>query len=455
MRRTPRGDRHRRRCVRPFVALAVTGAAVVAAACGGAHDAALGPGGIGAARADSVVPAPESVDGATTGTAGISSDASIDDPGTGGLVHSTDDGATARGVGADTTATAPAALDTSAPTTTEARPDASALLAFTGDVLAHSPLWRGAAANAGGDGYDFRPMFASIAPVIGRADLAVCHLETPIAPEGEELSTDPVYGVPPEIVEAIASGGHDRCSTASNHVLDRGVAGIDRTVEVLLANGIGQSGMARTEEEARPSVFSVNGITMAHLSATYATNGIPIPSAEPWRTRLIDVDAIVADATVARELGSELTIVSLHWGTEKEHRPNDEQRAVAERLTASGVVDLVIGHHAHVVQPIEQSNGVWVAYGLGNILSNLPAADHWPAASQDGVVVEFPVERRDGIVTVGEPLVIPTWVDKENGWIVRDVLAELGDASTPDWRRRALQSSRDRTAAILGSWIPT
>ena len=113
-------------------------------------------------------------------------------------------------------------------------------MAFTGDILPHSPLWRRAADNArvaGGTGFDFDPMLVGLAPLIAPVDLAVCHLETPIAPVGESLSTMPLYGVPAEIVDAIADAGYDRCSTASNHAADRGAAGIDRTVSVLEATG--------------------------------------------------------------------------------------------------------------------------------------------------------------------------------------------------------------------------
>ena len=226
--------------------------------------------------------------------------------------------------------------------------------AFTGDTLLHSPLWRAAAASAAEDPnesgyYDFGPMFADIAPTLAAADLAVCHLETPIAPAFEPLSTFPLYGVPAGIADAIAGAGYDRCSTASNHVLDRRVAGIDRTVDVLAAAGVAQSGMARFPEEIEPSIFLVNDIAVTHLSYTYDTNGIPVPADEPWRTAIIDPDRIIADATTARAAGAEIVIVSLHWGIEGRSEPDAAQRSVAEALTASGTVDLLVGHHTHVV----------------------------------------------------------------------------------------------------------
>jgi len=330
-------------------------------------------------------------------------------------------------------------------------------VAATGDVLPHSPLWRQAANDAGGDGYDFAPMFAEIEPTLAAADLAICHLETPIAPEGEEYSTSPLYGVPPQIADAISSAGFDRCSTASNHAFDRGVAGIDRTVEVLLAAGVEQSGMARTEPESHPAPFTVNGITVSHLSFTYGHNGNYVPPGEDWRAPLIEADRVVAEARSAREQGADVVLVSLHWGTEGESEPTAEQRAIADTVTASGAVDLIIGHHTHVLQPIEQVNGVWVAFGLGNILSNLPVSDRWPASSQDAAIVEFPIvvsgTPGDRRVEVGTPSARPTWVDKNNGWVIRDVLLELDDPATPDSRRAALTASLDRTRSVIGPYV--
>lgn len=330
----------------------------------------------------------------------------------------------------------------------------SVTMSFTGDTLPHSPLWRRARDNTGGSGYDFFPMFAEIADTISRADVATCHLETPIAPEGEEFTTDPLYGVPPQIVSAMARAGYDRCSTASNHVLDRGVGGIDRTVDVLDDNDMGQAGMARTELESFPDVFDVAGVRIAHLSYTYGTNGIPVPSAEPWRTNLIDPVRIVRDANSARDLGAEVVVASLHWGTEKVTEPDAQQVTVADEITASGAIDLVIGHHAHVVQPIERVNGVWVAYGTGNILSNLPVNDAWPDASQDAMIVEFEIEVDSvGNVSIEAPTVIPTWVDKDNGWVIRDVVAELARDDLDPSRREVLQASFDRTAAVVGDFV--
>jgi hypothetical protein len=345
-----------------------------------------------------------------------------------------------------------------APGTTEPAGARTITIAVAGDILPHSPLWERAADNAawaGRTGYDFAPMLAGIAPVVATADLAICHLETPIAPVGEPLSTMPLYGVPAEIADAIVAAGFDRCSTASNHALDRGAAGIDRTIEVLAAAGLEQSGMARTPGEIAPSVFDVGGVRVAHLSYTDGYNGLRTPPGEPWRSALLDPLRVVDDSRAARDLGAEVVIVSLHWGAEGRHEPTRFQRDVANWLTASGAADLIVGHHAHVVQPIEQVNGRWVIFGLGNVLSNLPTSSRWPAATQDAMVVTVRLSvTADGMVAVDQPIVAPTWVDRDAGWVVRLVGDDLARPDPSPETRRELEQSLARTAAVVGQFIP-
>jgi hypothetical protein len=337
--------------------------------------------------------------------------------------------------------------------------DGRLTMAFMGDALWHSPLWRQAeqnytAAHPGAAGRDFAPMLAPLHPLLESVDLAVCHLETPIAPEGEAFSTHPLYGVPPEVVPAIAAAGFDRCSTASNHTIDRGPAGIDRTVAVLEAHGVGQSGMARTPEEAQPSVFLVDGVHLAHLSYTYGLNGLRIPAGLEWKTALIHPPTIIADAARARELGAQVVVVSLHWGVEGQAAVSDSQRRIAEEVTGSGHVDLIVGHHAHVLQPVEQINGTWVVFGLGNMISNLPTSDRWPRAAQDGAVAVVEVTiGADGAVAVAPPVIHPTWVDKDDGWIVHLVGPALRDPALSERVRGQLEVSMARTDAVLAGFV--
>ena len=343
-------------------------------------------------------------------------------------------------------------------TTTAPDPNTHISFAFTGDVLTHTPLIEQAQRTAIAKGstaeYDFTPMFEDIKQFVQSADLAMCHLETPIAPDGEELSAFPFFGVPKEVVTAIANAGFDRCSTASNHTYDRGLDGIDATVNALLENGVDQSGMARTPDEIEPRIVEVKGVRLCFLSYTFSYNGLKLPEGQEWRSAVINPDRILRDAERARQLGSEATIVSMHWGNEKESQANSMQTGIAETLTASGFVDLIVGHHAHVVQPIEQVNGVWVMYGLGNVLSNLPTDERWPANSQDAAIATIKLTKMpSGKISFDRPQVMPTWVDKRNGWVIRDVLAMLSDPKTDYGTARELELSLGRTTRVLGDFI--
>ncbi len=356
---------------------------------------------------------------------------------------------------------------TTASTTTT--PDTSRHLsfAFTGDVLTHTPIINQARRNAlllnsateSGSvtnyEYVFDPMFARITKLISGADLAICHLETPIAPAGEALSTFPFFGVPPEITSAIANSGFDRCSTASNHAYDRGTDGIDATISALKASGVTQSGMARVPSDIEPKVIVINGVKLTHLSYTFGYNGLRLPDDQQWRSAIIDPERILRDAKKARELGAQVVIISMHWGTEKDSHANSMQTTIAEQLTASGLIDLIVGHHAHVVQPIAQLNGVWVFYGLGNVLSNLPTDERWPANSQDAVIATINMTiTSSGKVVVERPVVHPTWVDKDHGWVIRPVLEDLADPNVAPGTKAVLKISLARTAKVLGDYFP-
>ena len=260
-------------------------------------------------------------------------------------------------------------------------------LAFSGDVLLHMPVNDRAAAYGATTGtpFDFRPMFDPLRPVLEPADLALCHLEVPVAPDGR-LTSYPSFGAPAQVVDGIAHGGFDGCSTASNHSLDRGYRGVARTLEELDRARLRHAGTARGPWETGPGPYRVGEpgaeIDVAHLSYAYGFNGYRLPADAPWAASAIDPARIRADAAAARAAGAELVVVSLHWGTEYRHEPDAYQRSIADRILPDSEIDLVIGHHAHVVQPIEVVHGRYVVWGLGNQLSNQTQAPR-----RDGLTV--------------------------------------------------------------------
>jgi poly-gamma-glutamate capsule biosynthesis protein CapA/YwtB (metallophosphatase superfamily) len=347
---------------------------------------------------------------------------------------------------------APAA-PAAAPTTT-APPPVVFTIAASGDFLAHRPVVARAAAygRESGRAYDFGPMLAAVQPIVSAADLGICHLETPLSPDGRGLSGYPVFNVPGELATAIAGAGYDTCSVASNHALDRGDTGVTATLEVLDAAGVGHAGTARTPEEAAAAVSSprrVNGVAVAHLSYTYGLNGLEAPRDQPWLVNLIDADRILADARAAKAAGARFVVVSMHWGSEYQSDPSPEQRAVAAQLLSSPEVDLILGHHVHVVQPVEKIGEKYVVYGMGNFLSN-QTARCCPAHSQDGVLVLVTVEARDEAPMVTRVSYHPTWVEPGT-YRVLPVARALDDPATAPAQRAELERSWRRTVATMSA----
>lgn len=252
-------------------------------------------------------------------------------------------------------------------------------LLATGDVIPYPSIMRQAAADAGGEGYDFRPVFGAVAPAVAAADLALCHLETPLGPPEGPFTGYPVFQSPPGLAAALRDAGYDGCSTASNHALDAGTAGVRRTLDAFDGAGLHYAGTARTRaESARPAVLRAGGARVAHLSYTYGSNAA-VPADAPWSLALLDPRRVVADARDARRAGADVVVVSVHWGTEWRQEPDAAQRRLADRLTRSRSggrkdIDLIIGTHNHVPQPYEKVNGTWVVYGLGDqVASFIPS----------------------------------------------------------------------------------
>jgi len=259
-------------------------------------------------------------------------------------------------------------------TTAAAKPQSFTVLA-TGDVLIHQEHQLASGARRPDGSYDFSGVLAPVAPMIRAADLAICHFETPVAPVGGPYRGYPNFAVQPQIIPALAAAGYDECSTASNHSLDDGAAGLVRTLDDLDAAGIGHAGTYRTAAESRtPQILDVHGVKVAHIAAAYGLNGGGPPADRPWEVSIApvpDVSVLLAAAARAKAAGAQVVIASLHCCVEYEHDPTDAQVAAVHTLLASPDIDLVIGHHAHVVQPFERINGKWVAYGLGNFVAQM------------------------------------------------------------------------------------
>ncbi|MEU1173867.1 CapA family protein [Streptomyces microflavus] len=306
-------------------------------------------------------------------------------------------------------------------------------LLASGDVLPHSSVIDRAGADAGGQGYDFTPMLKGVAPVVSRADLAICHMETVYGKKGGPYTGYPSFKSPPEVATALRATGFDSCSTASNHTLDDGSEGVDRTLGALEAAGIRHAGSARSAAEAaRPTILPAGpgkrAAKVAHLAYTYGTNDIPLPAGKPWTVNVTDERKIVAEARKARRAGADVVVLSAHWGTEWQDEPDAGQLELAERLTASQQdgrpdLDLIIGTHAHVPQAYEKVNGTWVVYGMGDqiagaMINYQGVQDPRGNQSSMGRFTFAPPARPDGRWQVKKAEFVPQWYDTTTGRVV-------------------------------------
>lgn len=313
----------------------------------------------------------------------------------------------------------------------------SITIAAAGDLLVHPPLTAQAAADAraaGRAGHDFTQVLASVAPVVATADLGICHMETPLAePEGP-FTGFPIFSVPPQLADAAAGAGFDTCSTASNHSLDTGLAGVTRTLDELDRVGLAHTGTARSADEAaRPTVLDVHGVKVGHLSYTFSFNGIPQEPGTGWSANLIDPAAILAAAARTKAAGAEIVVLSLQWGTEYQNAADDGQLGLARQLLASPDIDLIVGHHVHVVQPFEKVGTEWVAYGLGNLTTRFP--DGSPENTQDAAVPVFTFTRTGAGWTVTDVAVHPTFMEYAPAARVVDLSRAVADPATPPEKR--------------------
>ncbi|MER7108696.1 CapA family protein [Streptomyces sp. NPDC000229] len=342
-----------------------------------------------------------------------------------------------------------------------AAPTRGFTLVASGDVLPHASIIRQAQADAGGAGYDFRPMLSGARPVVSKADLAICHMETVYGKEGGPYTGYPSFKSPPEVATALAATGYDSCSTASNHTLDDGAAGLARTLDALDKVGIRHAGSARTAaESARPTLLEAGGATVAHLAYTYGTNGIPLPQGRPWAVNLIDENKILSDARAARTAGADVVVVSLHWGTEWQTAPDRQQLSLGRSLTASATggrpdIDLIIGTHAHVPQAYEKVNGTWIIYGMGDQIAGdmINYNGAFDPRGNQGTIGRFtfaPPASPGGRWDVAKAEFLPTWFNTGTGRVVDLTAAVKGGENLTPVRDRIQQVVLSRGAAKDG-----
>ncbi|MEU6221086.1 CapA family protein [Streptomyces sp. NPDC047022] len=330
-------------------------------------------------------------------------------------------------------------------------------VAAAGDILMHPELVDQARKDAkrtgkGVEGLDFGPMMAGIKPVISKADLAICHFEPVMGTPRGPFEGFPDFQVPPQTAKTIKDVGYDTCSTASNHTLDHGYEGVKRTLDALDAAGLKHTGSFRTQKEAlTPLIMDVKGVKVAQISFAYGFNEPhTLPKDKPWLANQQDLGRIKAAEQRARKAGAEVVILSLHWGREHHPEPSGSQISFAREIARHTGINLVIGHHAHVVEPMEKVDGTWITYGLGNQIARHEVPT---GLTEEGVIAWFTfTEHGKGVWEVQpryEPTLLMIPPDAENA---RDGgTAAYTDDDVRDYRlldvAAALRDDHDLTSA--------
>lgn len=266
---------------------------------------------------------------------------------------------------------------------------AEASLLFAGDAMMHKAQIEAARQPDGT--YDYHKCFVEVAPIIKHADYAIVNLETPLG--GAPYSGYPCFCAPDSYARALKQAGFDMMLTANNHTLDRRDRGLRRTVATLDSLGIAHLGTyadASQRNKRLPMIKEINGFKVGMLNYTYGTNGITIQG--DVVVDYIDRRLMADDIEKARRAGAEIIMVAIHWGNEYQLHANTAQKELAQFLVDKGV-ELVIGGHPHVIQPMEivdgpNGNPALVVYSLGNFVSNMKTRD-----TRGGAMVEVNLRR--------------------------------------------------------------
>lgn len=297
---------------------------------------------------------------------------------------------------------------TTSEVTTQATTNAvsSVSLVAVGDNLIHNTLI--SAGEQEDSSLDYSSFYENIKNDISSADIAVINQETILGGSEFEYTGYPVFNSPWEIGTAAIDAGFDIFTCATNHSLDKGYAGIEQECAFFDQHPeVVHVGTNDSEEDYNSIIYyEKNSIRFAILNYTYGTNGIPIPESSPWCVNMMDKEKITADVNAAKQ-NADVIIVFPHWGTENSTSVSDYQREYVQLFSDLGV-DIVIGTHPHVLQPVEwvenETTGkkMLVYYSLGNFIS------HQTSLNQlCGGMAEIKIEKKNGEISITSAKLVP------------------------------------------------
>lgn len=269
-------------------------------------------------------------------------------------------------------------------------------LVMVGDALLHSSVYNDAYKNGV---YDFSSQLEYIKPIIQKYDLAFYNQESILGGTSIGLSDYPTFNSPQEFGDAMVDAGFNLVSLANNHTLDRGEKAVLNSCEYWKTKDVLTAGSYTSFEEANEiKIKEKNGIKYTLLSYTYGTNGIPVPSGKEYLVNLYSDEKAKEDIEKVKDK-VDIILVSMHWGTEYQTEPSEEQKRQANYLSSLGV-DIIIGTHPHIIEPITYINDTLVIYSLGNFISAQSTNNDYNTMVELMTSVDIIKEEKDGEVTI-------------------------------------------------------
>lgn len=301
--------------------------------------------------------------------------------------------------------------------TVNTKKETYASMVMVGDALIHGTVYGTAHRYANYNGYDFKPMLEHIKERVKDYDLAYYNQETILGGTELGLSTYPLFNSPYEVGDAFIDAGFNLVSLATNHTIDKGEKGVlnSRNYWNQQADVLAAGSYSSFEERDKVVIKEVNGIKYAFLSYTTYTNGLIVPTGKEYLVNVYDEDLIKEEIARYRDQ-VDLLMVAMHWGTEYMTYPTNEQKEISEYLASLGV-DLIIGCHPHVIEPIEYIDDTLVIYSLGNFISSQIGVERLT-----GLMLSLNIKKEEyhGKTTISFEDIEGTliYTDRNNGYIV-------------------------------------
>ncbi len=260
-----------------------------------------------------------------------------------------------------------------------------ASLIAVGDYLIHSSVYKDANRLANGDGYDFKPMISYIKEIVSNYDIAYYNQETILGGSELGLSDYPTFNSPYEAGDAMLDAGFNLVSLATNHTMDSGKKAVENSCKYWQSkeNVLTAGSYCSEEERNKINIKEINNIKYTMLNYTYGTNGMPVANdylVNVWPTDIDNINNPEKDTKyqaykkqVKEDIDKvkdkvDFLIVAMHWGVEYTHEPTAYEKDMASYLASLGV-NLIIGTHPHVIQPVTWIDDTLVIYSLGNFIS--------------------------------------------------------------------------------------